>query len=183
MDGETFEKNIFHGFGACVVGKVRTHKHSPPVVPEQGDNKAGKVILSISLVLMSACLHRAPWKRSVGSCSTAKGASSAEVNPTSTSLFYYVALLSTPGREHSRSDTTRLDKRAARQTRRNTPFACCQRVAHITWNRADTRCFPFPVLKSLHTFLPDEPLYVMCGCIFICDVNVQSTWQNIDFVM
>lgn len=32
-------------------------------------------------VLMSVCLRRAPWKRSVGSCWTAKGASSGEVRP------------------------------------------------------------------------------------------------------
>lgn len=35
----------------------------------------------VSSLLMSACLRRAPWRRSAGWCWTAKGASSAEVRP------------------------------------------------------------------------------------------------------
>lgn len=78
----------------------------------------GEVVSPPLLVLMSECLRRAPWKRSVGSCWTAKGASSGEVRP----LFYYLycccCCCSTGGRERSRLDTTR--QRAGRQAGRQT---------------------------------------------------------------
>lgn len=72
---------------------------------------------------MSACLRRAPWKRSVGSCWTAKGASSGEVRPPfilCCGCCYRCCCCCTGGREHSRA---RHDKTASRQTnRRNTPL-------------------------------------------------------------
>lgn len=71
----------------------------------------GEVISPPLLVLMSACLRRAPWKRSVGSCWTAKGASSGEVRP------LFILLLLNRRRPVSAHGSTRQDsEQAGRQT-------------------------------------------------------------------
>lgn len=54
-------------------------------MPDEARSSSACILLkrfqTTLFVLMSACLRRAPWKRSVGSCWTAKGASSGEVSP------------------------------------------------------------------------------------------------------
>lgn len=77
----------------------------------------GEVVSPPLLVLMSECLRRAPWKRSVGSCWTAKGASSGEVRPPVLLplLLLLLLLYRKPWTAHG---STRQDKRAGRQADR-----------------------------------------------------------------
>lgn len=103
----------------------------------------GEVVSPPLLVLMSACLHRAPWKRSVGSCWTAKGASSGEVRPR---LFSCCCTGGGPWALTARRDKT-ASRHADKQAERS-PLVCCQHVtagngphflAHLNANTLYTR--------------------------------------------
>lgn len=87
--------------------------------------RSGWSVFTSLLLLMSSCLRRAPWRRSVGSCSTAKGASSGEVRPR---LFSVVA----PGARERLTGSTRQDSQQTDKQAERCSLVCCQ---HVTGER------------------------------------------------
>lgn len=124
---------------------------------------------------MSACLHRAPWKRNAGSYWTAKGASSAEVRPP------FVCRLFLYRRPWTHDDSTRHDKTAScRQTnRRNTPLLSAVSTLEQRRTHCRARFNALFLLKRIVTHTLVTPRIFFLFYILLEEIKMsQSLDQN-----